>query len=914
MHLLELRLRNWGPHETFEARIDPQARTIAIAGGNDAGKTSLINAIRQAFAPPTGGLGRRAILDGQTEALIEVRFELAGQTHDLSKRLTLGKRRRARSGEPELETAITLDGAKFSATALEAFFAERGLEPRRFLPVMINPQEAIHRFLRLTLAARNEELRHVLELDLIDKLHAQLKTQTDALERGQEAQEAALSGQLGTLTAIQERHGRREAELRQALEALGAAGEGALPLDRIGADAQRFLSGKAALLTLGPEIANLEGLLEHKRLAAGQKAQALEALEAQRPGQDPDALVQTFQDAQAELHRLERAQKTLELQDLRTSAETLRAQTARADALRADVRAARARQDLRAKRRALQETLRAREEEARAHAAVIQLPGFLPGNPGVERLLADLAAATEAQQAELARLRQELQAAGLDPHAGALDAQLERARQGALQRRRDLEAALNAPAPREIKAWSRRAFNPAKPAPARCPLCLQNLPGGAAARALQHHLQAAEAAGDAPDDGPTLLALQQVERLLEFELPALQNKAARAQALEAALTPSTPPEALRALLSASQAAARARSDLDAGPAPEDGAEQDARLAELENDLLALHRKEGELAQTQTRLGHLETELASLPPAQPYPGLSRETLQLLKAARQTSMDEARNRLQEGQRLQRERERFQRELASLQGEAKQLEQTLAQRRDDYQRQAALREEDALPSARPGAALPDGEYPLARHWLEQAQRKTQLEAALRQATQERHAAAAELAQAQRALQSRQRQRGILEEARAARDFLSPEGAVKRILQRVLQQVLQRANPLAQDLQLGLQFRMDANLEILAVQTRHGRTVERPADELGCGKATLAGMCFTLSAAHLLFPTLRTLIFDEPSAPLQSHLKKHFAAFLTRLSRYEAVQGFAQARQIIVVEHDDEVSSACDQTIPVG
>jgi DNA repair exonuclease SbcCD ATPase subunit len=414
-----------------------------------------------------------------------------------------------------------------------------------------------------------------------------------------------------------------------------------------------------------------------------------------------------------------------------------------------------------------------------------------------------------------------------------------------------------------------------------------------------------------------MLALQQVERRLEFELPALQSKAARAQTLEAALAQCTPPEALRALLAASRAAARARADLDAAPDPdagEDPAAEDARLADLETALQTLHRKEGELAQTETRLAQLEQELENLPAAPPYPGLGRESLQLLRAACQASMDEARGRLQEAQRLQGERERLQRELASLQGEAKQLEQTLAQRREEYQRQAALREEDALPPAGPGAALPEGDYPLARHWLEQARRKTQLGTALQQALQDRHAAAAELAEAQRALQTRQRQRGILEEARAARDFLSPEGSVKRILERVLQRILRRANPLAQELQLGLQFRMDANLEILAVQTRHGRTLERPADELGCGKATLAGMCFTLSAAQLLFPTLRTLIFDEPSAPLQSHLKKHFAAFLTRLSRYEAGHGFAQARQIIVVEHDENVAAACDQIIPVG
>jgi DNA repair exonuclease SbcCD ATPase subunit len=86
----------------------------------------------------------------------------------------------------------------------------------------------------------------------------------------------------------------------------------------------------------------------------------------------------------------------------------------------------------------------------------------------------------------------------------------------------------------------------------------------------------------------------------------------------------------------------------------------------------------------------------------------------------------------------------------------------------------------------------------------------------------------------------------------------------------------------------------------------ITEPARRLGCGLATLVGMCLKMALARILQPNLKFLAFDEPSAQLDPLKKEAFAQFLKSLSQ-QALTG----NQVLVIEHDLGIAQSCDHQI---
>lgn len=149
-------------------------------------------------------------------------------------------------------------------------------------------------------------------------------------------------------------------------------------------------------------------------------------------------------------------------------------------------------------------------------------------------------------------------------------------------------------------------------------------------------------------------------------------------------------------------------------------------------------------------------------------------------------------------------------------------------------------------------------------------------------------------------------LQAAKDAADFFAPRRAPKQLLRAALQEIVEETNRILPETGLEMELSVSPEMDFQVSFERAEKRITEPARRLGCGLATLVGMCLKMALARILQPNLKFLAFDEPSAQLDPAKKQAFSLFLKSLSR-QALTG----NQILVIEHDLAIAESCDLQI---
>lgn len=159
------------------------------------------------------------------------------------------------------------------------------------------------------------------------------------------------------------------------------------------------------------------------------------------------------------------------------------------------------------------------------------------------------------------------------------------------------------------------------------------------------------------------------------------------------------------------------------------------------------------------------------------------------------------------------------------------------------------------------------------------------------------------QKEQQEIQAEKENLEAAKEAADFFAPRRAPKQLLRAALQEIVEETNRILPETGLEIELSVNPEMDFEVSFERAQKRITEPARRLGCGLATLVGMCLKMALARVLQPNLKFLAFDEPSAQLDALKKEAFCLFLKTLSR-QALTG----NQILVIEHDLAIAESCD------
>ena len=152
-------------------------------------------------------------------------------------------------------------------------------------------------------------------------------------------------------------------------------------------------------------------------------------------------------------------------------------------------------------------------------------------------------------------------------------------------------------------------------------------------------------------------------------------------------------------------------------------------------------------------------------------------------------------------------------------------------------------------------------------------------------------------------------LQAAKDAADFFAPRRTPKQLLRAALQEIVEETNRILPETGLEMELSVSPEMDFQVSFERAQRRITEPARRLGCGLATLVGMCLKMALARILQPNLKFLAFDEPSAQLDPLKKQAFSQFLKSLSR-QALTG----NQILVIEHDLAIAQSCDRQIQLA
>lgn len=164
MRLLKYKLQNWGPHKLQEIDFPQEAKTIAICGENDKGKSWIVRGIGFTLSIGRNEYGdQSAIHSGEQEAIHELIFEHNNQTYTITK-CVKGK------GSEEEGTITKVNDRIVNRAEFEQFYQEcLGLpHPSIWLPICISMQNQTDFHLRSKKRDREEALRAICQLTKID--------------------------------------------------------------------------------------------------------------------------------------------------------------------------------------------------------------------------------------------------------------------------------------------------------------------------------------------------------------------------------------------------------------------------------------------------------------------------------------------------------------------------------------------------------------------------------------------------------------------------------------------------------------------------------------------------------------------------------------------------------------------------
>jgi DNA repair exonuclease SbcCD ATPase subunit len=153
-------------------------------------------------------------------------------------------------------------------------------------------------------------------------------------------------------------------------------------------------------------------------------------------------------------------------------------------------------------------------------------------------------------------------------------------------------------------------------------------------------------------------------------------------------------------------------------------------------------------------------------------------------------------------------------------------------------------------------------------------------------------------------------LEKSRKLVAFLDYKNAPRLLLEQIVDKLFELTNKLTESLSVDIKLLRGKNLEFLSRQIRHSKILEQKTERLGFGKGAILGICFRLACQRLLLPNTGFLILDEPTANVDNKRKIALKSFLQSLS--ESSQ--SNSHQILLIEHDQDVVELCQARIDVG
>jgi hypothetical protein len=152
--------------------------------------------------------------------------------------------------------------------------------------------------------------------------------------------------------------------------------------------------------------------------------------------------------------------------------------------------------------------------------------------------------------------------------------------------------------------------------------------------------------------------------------------------------------------------------------------------------------------------------------------------------------------------------------------------------------------------------------------------------------------------------------EAARKLVNFLDYKNAPRKLLENIVARLFEVTNRLGEVLQVDIRLHTEKGLEFMTRQIRAGKVIEQKTERLGFGKGAILGICFRLACQKLLLPETGFLILDEPTANVDLKRKSALKAFLQNLGEEQE----SKTKQIILIEHDQDVVELCQAKITVG
>jgi DNA repair exonuclease SbcCD ATPase subunit len=150
----------------------------------------------------------------------------------------------------------------------------------------------------------------------------------------------------------------------------------------------------------------------------------------------------------------------------------------------------------------------------------------------------------------------------------------------------------------------------------------------------------------------------------------------------------------------------------------------------------------------------------------------------------------------------------------------------------------------------------------------------------------------------------------AKQVMDFLDYKKAPRILLEQIVDQLFNVTNKLAEALSIDTNLIRGKNLEFLTRQTRHSKILEQKTERLGFGKGAMLGICFRLACQRLLLPETGFLLLDEPTANVDNKRKSALKTFIQALSETSD----SKNNQIILIEHDQDVVELCQSKLEIS
>ena len=943
MRIHRLHLNNWGQHANLEVEFHTYGVT-SLTGANNSGKSTLLSAIGWVLSPTSRNRygDRHDIQDGQTTAAVTLEFTLEDNLHRptkhiLRKQITTSD---DSSQKANPETSIELNGSILTGPEWEQFLKQHDEieDPTQFLSLMISPQEEIHSLLRSAVGTRNKELRESLGIALPDSWHEFLKEETNQWSEKYAQRSGAIERALtDSETRLHERHQTQESLQLQLAELpqLETVAQQITEIEQWIHQLQDYQANHIRLQQTREDLRSSEALKnsiraqtpsnfspgDHSDLDLKQAKQQLRLLALAQCQQRTDSFHRLLQGTAAQ------AEPPWPLSI--PEKQTLR------DQLHAQIRAL--------EKRILQQEIRQEQTEKLSAQINHQYTSFeAEAGPletfhqaasyhttPSERLylrripLKDLPtqhqSALEKLNQELSKLEQErgdLTNRYLDPFTGTEAA----ATVAKIWNNRTpddrciLTGAHLGHLNQQLVTGKAKAFlnipllsgNPHLQIPAH---------RAALARLAEINLQITkledQIAAQKTSHEPLIAVLETVpsQKWLKISIDAIanclppikQNIECRRQIQNLQIPPGDQSRSLTQNTTLQDdkkeqtQLQRRKADL------EEAIQLQTQFEDAQKELRKLNRayNNGNNANSENNANTPGSLIAETPAARSLA----ETLKLSADEICESISTLEQIIQHEEQTREKTAFVERKIHLLKNNALQVESACASLKSALQ----TAQIDFLDAS--GAVDPIKANELQIQKINAAQTLSkihQLQALKAQNQLELDKIIALRQQLQLEERETNGEKEDLQAAKEAADFLGPKRAPKQLLRAALQEIVHETNRILP--QTGLEMELSVSPEMdFEVSFERGHTrITEPARRLGCGLATLVGMCLKMALARILQPNLKFLAFDEPSAQLDPLKKEAFAQFLKSLSQ-QALTG----NQILVIEHDLGIAESCDHQI---